>query len=299
MITALTQPSADALRSEIRRAKSLLKSDSLTLGVNLTLLPSLVPPDYPAYANVVVEEGIRVVETAGHYKGLEPFVKLFKQHNIRVIHKCTQVRHAQSAASMGTPLCPTCYACTCCGYHHDGVRHYVARLSGVDMISMDGFECAGHPGEADLGNLTLSAIAARQLKVCAPRSRRGTSGTPPPAPGGWCVGRAAQRWTCKPCRCCIAQHRVPVLIMRLSTLSQCIESGDPSAAAFAYGNCPYDDGPYVPSPRVTGGLLDGDRQTEAAAKLWRTQRARRLARATRTVGGQAHSWCAAARLRTG
>jgi NAD(P)H-dependent flavin oxidoreductase YrpB (nitropropane dioxygenase family) len=115
MITALTQPSADALRSEIRRAKSMLKSDSLTLGVNLTLLPSLVPPDYPAYANVVVEEGIRVVETAGHYKGLEPFVKLFKQHNIRVIHKCTQVRHAQSAASMGTPLCPTCYACTCCG----------------------------------------------------------------------------------------------------------------------------------------------------------------------------------------
>ena len=116
MITALTQPSADALRSEIRRAKSMLKSDSLTLGVNLTLLPSLVPPDYPAYANVVVEEGIRVVETAGHYKGLEPFVKLFKQHNIRVIHKCTQVRHAQSAASMGTPLCPTCYACACCGY---------------------------------------------------------------------------------------------------------------------------------------------------------------------------------------
>ena len=64
-------------------------------------------------------------------------------------------------------------------------------------------------------------------------------------------------------------------------------------------NGTYDDGPYVQSPRVTGGLLDGDWQTEVAAKLWRTHCARRLARATRTVGGQAHSWCAAARLRTG
>jgi len=64
-------------------------------------------------------------------------------------------------------------------------------------------------------------------------------------------------------------------------------------------NCTYDDGPYVQSPRVTGGLLDGDRQTDAAVKLWRTHCARRLARATRTIGGQARSWCAAARLRTG
>jgi hypothetical protein len=134
----------------------------------------------------------------------------------------------------------------------------------------------------------------------APHSRRGTSGTPPPAPGGWCAWWwCVQRRTCKPRRCRKAQHRVPVLLMRLSTLNQCIASGDPSAAAFAYGNCTYDDGPYVPSPRVTGGLLDGDRQTDAAVKLWRTHCARRLARATRTIGGQARSWCAAARLRTG
>jgi len=133
MVTSLTFPDADALRAEIRKCKSMTKNP---FGVNMTLLPMLVPPDYEAYARVVVEEGIKVVETAGHYKGLEPFVKLFKDNNIIIIHKCTQVRHALTAEKMG-----------------------------VDMVSMDGFEAAGHPGEADVPNWVLYTKAARKLSV--------------------------------------------------------------------------------------------------------------------------------------
>jgi hypothetical protein len=116
---------------------------------------------------------------------------------------------------------------------------------------------------ASLGSIRLDSTRSRIDKIGLSRPRLGS---------GW--NSASVRG-----------HRVPVLIMRLSTLNQCIASGDPSAAAFAYGNCTYDDGPYVPSPRVTGGLLDGDWQTEVAAKLWRTHCARRLARATRSVVG--------------
>mmetsp|Transcript_2831 Transcript_2831/g.8548 ORF Transcript_2831/g.8548 Transcript_2831/m.8548 type:complete len:333 (-) Transcript_2831:249-1247(-) len=132
-ITALTQPDPEALRKEIRQCKELTSNP---FAVNLTLLPMLVPPDYNAFANVVVEEGVKVVETAGHYKGLEPFVKLFKDNDIKIIHKCTQVRHAKTAERMG-----------------------------VDAVSIDGFEAAGHPGEADVGLFVLLTKAAREIKI--------------------------------------------------------------------------------------------------------------------------------------
>jgi len=136
-ITALTQPSPEALQNEIRLCKSLSKKP---FGVNLTLLPMLQPPNYDAFAQVVEDEmasgQLRMIETAGHFKGLQPFVKKFKAAGALVIHKCVTIRHAKSAEKMG-----------------------------VDMISMDGFDCAGHPGEADIGNWVLFAKAARELSI--------------------------------------------------------------------------------------------------------------------------------------
>lgn len=137
LVTALTQTSPEALQAEIRKVKALTTKP---FGVNLTLLPALSPPDYPAYADVVVDEmasgQLRMIETAGHFKGLQPFVTQFSEAGAYIVHKCTQIRHAKSAEKMG-----------------------------VDMISMDGFECAGHPGEADVGNWVLLALAARELSV--------------------------------------------------------------------------------------------------------------------------------------
>ena len=103
-------------------------------GVNLTLLPSITPPPYAEYVNVIIQEGIKVVETAGNNPG--EHVKKFKQAGIIVIHKCTSIRHALSASKLG-----------------------------VDMVSMDGFECAGHPGEDDVTNFILLAKAAKELKI--------------------------------------------------------------------------------------------------------------------------------------
>eukprot|EP00397_Hematodinium_sp_SG-2012_P045344 GEMP01050900.1.p1 GENE.GEMP01050900.1~~GEMP01050900.1.p1 ORF type:complete len:291 (+),score=75.25 GEMP01050900.1:137-1009(+) len=140
-ITALTQPSAEALRAEIRKCKTLTKKP---FGVNLTLLPALAPPDYDAYAQVVLDEGIKIVETAG--RNPEKFIKLFKKHNCVVIHKCVTIKHALTA-----------------------VRH------GADIISMDGYECGGHPGENDVTNWVLFAKAAQKLKV--PYLASGSCGT--------------------------------------------------------------------------------------------------------------------------
>lgn len=133
VITALTQPDPESLRAEIRQCKSLTDKP---FGVNLTLLPALSPPNYGAFAEVVVDEGVKIIETAGHYKGLQPFVDLFKAEGAYVIHKCTTTRHAKTAQRMG-----------------------------VDMISMDGFECGGHPGESDIGNFVLFALAAKELDI--------------------------------------------------------------------------------------------------------------------------------------
>ena len=105
-------------------------------GVNITLLPALNPPDYPAYARVIIEEGIRIVETAGNSPG--PVIKQLKAADppCIILHKCTTIRHAQSAVKLG-----------------------------VDFLSIDGFECAGHVGESDITNLILLSRARQSLGV--------------------------------------------------------------------------------------------------------------------------------------
>ncbi|EJF55440.1 inosine monophosphate dehydrogenase [Dichomitus squalens LYAD-421 SS1] len=131
VITALTQPSPDALRKAIQETRTLTKNN---FGVNITLLPSITPPDYEGYARAAVEEGVRIFETAGNNPG--PLIKYFKSKGCIVIHKCTTIRHAKSAQRLG-----------------------------VDALSIDGFECAGHPGEEDIGGLVLLARAAQELDI--------------------------------------------------------------------------------------------------------------------------------------
>ncbi|PPQ77486.1 hypothetical protein CVT25_011356 [Psilocybe cyanescens] len=131
ILTALTQPSPDALRAAIRETRKLTAKP---IGVNITLLPSINPPDYEGYARAAVEEGVRIFETAGNNPG--PLIKYFKSKGCIVVHKCTTVRHAKSAEKLG-----------------------------VDILSIDGFECAGHPGEDDIGGLVLLARAIKELKV--------------------------------------------------------------------------------------------------------------------------------------
>jgi len=131
IITGLTQPTPEDLRKEIRKCRNLTDKP---FGVNLTMLPAIVPPDYKAYAQIIIDEGIKVIETAGNNPGT--FIKMFHDSGAIVIHKCTSIRHALTAQRLG-----------------------------VDFISMDGFECAGHPGEDDVGNFVLLAIAARKLKI--------------------------------------------------------------------------------------------------------------------------------------
>lgn len=130
-ITALTQPTPEELAREIQRTKDLTDKP---FGVNLTILPAIKPPPYAEYRAAIIESGITMVETAG-YKPQE-HVDHFKQHGIKVIHKCTAVRHALSAERMG-----------------------------VDAISIDGFECAGHPGEDDIPGLILIPAAANKVKI--------------------------------------------------------------------------------------------------------------------------------------
>lgn len=131
ILTALTQPTPEDLRKEIQRCKKMTKNP---FGVNITLLPAMVPPDYGAYAQVVIDEGIRVVETAGNSPG--PVIKLLKTAGIIILHKCTTIRHAESAIKLG-----------------------------VDFLSIDGFECAGHVGESDITNFILLSRARQSLKV--------------------------------------------------------------------------------------------------------------------------------------
>ncbi|KAG6000115.1 hypothetical protein E4U21_005809 [Claviceps maximensis] len=131
IITALIFTTPDALREEIRRCRTLTKSP---FGVNITRLPSLVPPDYGAYAQAVIDEGIRIVETAGNSPA--PIIKQLKSAGVIVLHKCTTIRHAQSAVKLG-----------------------------VDFLSIDGFECAGHVGESDITNFILLSKARQTLSV--------------------------------------------------------------------------------------------------------------------------------------
>jgi len=130
-LTALTQPTPEDLAKEIARTREMTDKP---FGVNLTILPAIKPPPYAEYRQAIIEGGVKIVETAG-YKPQE-HIDHFKEHGIKVIHKCTAVRHALSAERMG-----------------------------ADAISIDGFECAGHPGEDDIPGLILIPAAANKVKV--------------------------------------------------------------------------------------------------------------------------------------
>ena len=132
MLTALTQASPDALATEIERCRSMTDKP---FGVNLTVFPTIKPLDYNAYAQVCVDAGIKVVETAGS-AAVRDVWEVFKGGGLKIIHKCTSVRHALSAEK-----------------------------KGVDIISIDGFECAGHPGEDDIPGLILIPAAADKIKI--------------------------------------------------------------------------------------------------------------------------------------
>jgi len=131
IVTALTQPTPEDLRKEIRKTKALTGKP---FGVNLTLLPVGGKPNYQGYADVIVQEGIKIVETAG--RNPKVWIPFFKKNGITVIHKCVAVRHALSAERLG-----------------------------ADILSVDGFECGGHPGEEDVPNMILLAAAAKKLKI--------------------------------------------------------------------------------------------------------------------------------------
>lgn len=143
-LTGLTQPSPQALRDEIARCRRMT---SKSFGVNLTLLPSINPPDYKAYAQAIIDSGIRIVETAGYSPGV--VVRMFKDAGCIVLHKCTTIKHAKSAIKLG-----------------------------VDFLSIDGFECAGHVGETDITNFILLS-----------RARQDLGGVPFIASGGFADGQ--------------------------------------------------------------------------------------------------------------
>ncbi|WP_174361664.1 NAD(P)H-dependent flavin oxidoreductase [Nocardia paucivorans] len=130
-ITALTQPTPDDLRREIERTRELTDKP---FGVNLTILPSINPPPYEEYAKAIIDSGVKIVETAG--SNPEPFLPAYREAGIKVLHKCTSVRHALKAERIG-----------------------------VDAVSIDGFECAGHPGEDDVPGLVLIPAAAHALSI--------------------------------------------------------------------------------------------------------------------------------------
>ena len=131
VITALTQPTPEDLGKEIDRCREMTDKP---FGVNLTILPSIAPPPYAEYRQVIIDKGVPVVETAGSNPA--EHIPYFHDAGIKVIHKCTSVRHAVSA-----------------------------QQAGVDALSVDGFECAGHPGEDDIPGLVLLPAAAEKLDV--------------------------------------------------------------------------------------------------------------------------------------
>jgi nitronate monooxygenase len=130
-LTALTQPTPEALLKEVERTRSMT---DMPFGVNLTFLPTIRPVPYDEYRQATIESGVRIVETAGNNPGAH--IAALKSAGIKVIHKCTSVRHALKAESLG-----------------------------VDAISIDGFECAGHPGEDDVPGLILIPATADKVKI--------------------------------------------------------------------------------------------------------------------------------------
>jgi NADH:quinone reductase (non-electrogenic) len=132
ILTALAQPTPDALRNEIERCRAMTTKP---FGVNMTIFPTINSPDYRAYAQAIIESGVKVVETAGT-PAVREIWEMLKPHGITILHKCTAVRHALSAEK-----------------------------AGCDVISIDGFECAGHPGEDDIPGLILIPAAADQVRI--------------------------------------------------------------------------------------------------------------------------------------
>jgi NADH:quinone reductase (non-electrogenic) len=131
IITALTQKTPADLANEIARCRDMTDKP---IGVNLTFLPVVNAPDYPGYVKAIIEGGVKVVETAGNNP--VQVLPILKEHGIKVIHKCTAVRHALKAQSIG-----------------------------CDAVSVDGFECGGHPGEDDIPNMILLPRAADELEI--------------------------------------------------------------------------------------------------------------------------------------
>ena len=131
IITGLTQKTPDDLASEIERCN---KMTNKPIGVNLTFLPVIEAPDYPGYIKAIIDGGVKIVETAGNNPA--KWLPMLKENGIKVIHKCTTVRHALKAEGIG-----------------------------CDALSIDGFECGGHPGEDDIPNMILLPRAAEELKV--------------------------------------------------------------------------------------------------------------------------------------
>ncbi len=130
-ITALTQPTPEDLVKEIERCRELTDKP---FGVNLTILPTINPPPYREYAQAIIDAGVKLVETAGNNP--TEYLEMFKPAGIKVIHKATTVRHAIKGQALG-----------------------------VDAISIDGFDCAGHPGEDDVPGLVLIPAAADKLEI--------------------------------------------------------------------------------------------------------------------------------------
>ncbi|MDC0979955.1 nitronate monooxygenase family protein [bacterium] len=131
IITGLTQGTPEKLEAEIKKCQALTDKP---FGVNLTFLPSLTPPDYPGLIEVIIKTGVKVVETAGRNPAV--YMPAMKEAGIKVIHKCTSVRHSLKAQDIG-----------------------------CDAVSVDGFECGGHPGEDDIPNFILLPRAADELEI--------------------------------------------------------------------------------------------------------------------------------------
>jgi nitronate monooxygenase len=131
IITALSLKTPRDLDKEIKRCKEMTDKP---FGVNLTFLPTVSSPDYPGYIKAIIDNGIQIVETAG--RNPEPYLPVLKDAGVKVIHKCTSVRHAVKAEQIG-----------------------------CDAVSVDGFECGGHPGEDDIPNMVLLPRAAEALTI--------------------------------------------------------------------------------------------------------------------------------------
>ena len=131
IITGLTQKTPQLLANEIRRCREMTDKP---FGVNLTFLPTVSSPDYPGYIKAIIDGGVKAVETAGNNP--QKWMPVLKENGIKVIHKCTSVRHSLKAEAIG-----------------------------CDAVSVDGFECGGHPGEDDVPNFILLPRAAEELKI--------------------------------------------------------------------------------------------------------------------------------------